>query len=49
MNLKDFLIQCELETKEGECFTLKHAIGEYCCEQLAEMILDNLAPKDKEE
>ena len=40
MNLKEFLFECELETKEGECFSLGHAITEYGCEQLADIIID---------
>lgn len=41
MDLKEFLTNCELETKEGESFSLGYAITEHCCEQLANMISDN--------
>ena len=31
---QDELFELELETKEGECFTLGHAIGRHCIKQL---------------
>lgn len=39
--LAEFLKGCELETKEGESFSLGFAISESCCEQLADWILES--------
>jgi len=38
-NLLEELAELELETEEGECFTLGHAISEHCVKQLVDFIL----------
>lgn len=40
--LVDFLVGMELETKDGEAFTLGYSISKHCVEQLATFLLSFL-------